>query len=100
MRGRGSDGWIEIGDAVPSGEIEIDLELQADVMEKDWDRSQVCAEEIHLVHNGTVVMRCPADRKHSVRLSLSAGWLRADLIGTYYGRQKQCLAFTNPIFME
>ena len=100
MRGRGSDGWIEIGDAVPSGEIEIDLELQADVMEKDWDRSQVCAEEIHLVHNGTVVMRCPADRKHSVRLSLSAGWLRADLIGTYYGRQKQRLAFTNPIFME
>ena len=100
MRGRGSDGWIEIGDAVPSGEIEIDLELQADVMEKDWDRSRVYAEEIHLVHNGTVAMRCPADRKHSVRLSLSAGWLRADLIGTYYGRQKQCLAFTNPIFME
>lgn len=100
MRGRVSDDWIEIGDSVPSGEIEIDLKLQADVMEKEWDCSQICAEEIHLVHNGTVVMHCPADGKQRVRLSLSVGWLRADLIGTYYGRQKQCLAFTNPIFME
>lgn len=100
MRGKMADTRVEIGDMVSPGEMEIELELNEHTMENDWDRSQMYPKEIRFVHNGSIVMCCPTDRRQYVRLSLSAGWLRADLIGTYYGRTEQCLAFTNPIFIQ
>ncbi len=99
MQCRTADTCIEIGDSVCSGKIGIDLKLNMDVMENDWDHAQVHCEEIHLIHNGTVIEHCPIRTQQHICLPLSAGWLRADLIGTYYGRERQRLAFTNPIFI-
>lgn len=100
MRGKMADTRVEIGDTIASGEIEIELNLDGHTMENDWNHAQVYPKEIRLIHNGNTVMCCPTDRQQYVRLFLSAGWLRADLIGTYYGRTEQCLAFTNPIFIQ
>lgn len=100
MWGKTANTCVEIGDTIAPGNMEIELEVHTDTMENDWDRSQVQPQEIRLVHNGDVVLCCPFNPKQHVRLELSAGWLRADLIGEYYGRAKQCLAFTNPIFIR
>lgn len=89
----------EIGDTVAPGEYELELRLDAGTLPNDWDRDQVQTQEIHLVHNGLVIVRCPAAEFQSIRLPLTEGWLRADLIGTYFGRTEQHLAFTNPLFV-
>lgn len=93
-----SRGW-EIGDTAAAGLHEVTLRLDDATLPHDWDRAQVQTQEIQLVHNGLVVLRCPPAALQHVRLSLSPGWLRADLIGTYYGRTEQHLAFTNPLFL-
>ena len=43
---------------------------------------------------------CPVEAHQRLHLSAAPGWLRADLIGTYYGRTGQHLAFTNPLFIR
>ncbi|MGM9630486.1 CehA/McbA family metallohydrolase [Butyricicoccus sp.] len=100
MQGNAGGKCIQVGDTVCSGEMEIDLQLDSSVLENDWDRTQVLPEEICLVHNRNVILRCPLHEYQQIQVSLPAGWLRADLIGTYYGRTKQCLAFTNPIYIS
>lgn len=92
-------GW-EIGDTVAPGQTEIELALDFDTLPHDWDRAQVRPEELRLTHNGQVLARCPVQPRQCVRLPLSAGWLRAELTGAYYGREEQLLAFTNPLFIE
>ena len=99
MCGRRGDTRIEIGDIVDAGKLELTLHLHADVLARDWDRAKIQAEEIQLVHNGTVIQRLPVSEQQTVRVNLSAGWLRADLIGTYGGRSAQRIALTNPIFI-
>lgn len=101
MRGTDADGkpW-EIGDELPAGEIEIELDVDETTLPNDWDRSQVQMQELRLVQNGRVLAVCPVEAHQRLHLSAAPGWLRADLIGTYYGRTGQHLAFTNPLFIS
>ncbi len=101
MRGTDADGrpW-EIGDELPAGEIEIELDVDETTLPNDWDRSQVQMQELRLVQNGRVLAVCPVKAHQRLHLSAAPGWLRADLIGTYYGRTGQHLAFTNPLFIR
>ena len=101
MRGTDADGrpW-EIGDELPAGEIEIELDVDETTLPNDWDRSQVQMQELRLVQNGRVLAVCPVEEHQRLHLSAAPDWLRADLIGTYYGRTGQHLAFTNPLFIR
>lgn len=100
MRGTANGQDITIGDIVCPGDLEIELELDTEVMPNDWDRAQIHWEEIQLVHNGVVARHFPAAARQRVRMELGTGWLRADLIGSYYGRAWQRIALTNPIFLR
>ena len=101
MHGTDADGnpW-QIGDELPTGDIEVDLDVDETTLPHDWDRSQVQMQELRLVHNGRVLAVCPAEPHQRLHLSAAPGWLRADLIGTYYGRAGQHIAFTNPLFLR
>ena len=101
MRGTDAAGrqW-EIGDELPAGEIEVELAIDETTLPNDWDRSQVQMQELRLVQNGRVLAVCPVQSRQHLHLSAAPGWLRADLIGTYYGRTGQHLAFTNPLFIR
>lgn len=101
MRGTDAQGvsW-EIGDEVEAGPLEIELTVDPDTLPNDWDRSQVQLQELRLVQNGRILAVCPAQTHQHLHLSAAPGWLRADLIGTYYGRTGQHLAFTNPLFIR
>ena len=101
MRGTDTDGkpW-EIGDELPAGEIEIELTVDETTLPNDWDRSQVQMQELRLVQNGRVLAVCPVQPHQRLHLSAAPGWLRADLIGSYYGRAGQHIAFTNPLFIR
>lgn len=101
MRGTdaASQSW-DIGDEVSPGLLSIDLSVDADTLPHDWDRAQIHPEKLRLVHNGQIVWEGPMQPQQTVSLDLSDGWLRADLIGTYYGRTGQHLAFTNPLFIH
>ncbi|MGO5094971.1 CehA/McbA family metallohydrolase [Agathobaculum sp. LCP25S3_E8] len=90
----------EIGDEVKAGPLEIELTVDPDTLPNDWDRSQVQLQELRLVQNGRILAVCPAQTHQRLHLSAAPGWLRADLIGTYYGRTGQHLAFTNPLFIR
>lgn len=90
----------EIGDEIPDGLSEVEIFMQTHTMEHDWDRTQVVPKEIQLIHNGLVIKRCAVTAHQVLRVPLAAGWLRADLIGEYYGKTEQHLAFTNPIFIR
>ncbi len=90
----------EIGDEIPVGTWEVEIVLESQTMEQDWDRTQTVPQEIQLIQNGLVIRHCPVTAHQVLRVPLTAGWLRADLIGTYYGKTEQHLAFTNPIFIQ
>lgn len=90
----------EIGDEVIPGDTEIELKLDFDTMTKDWDYEQVKAEEFCLVHNGNILWRGAIQPHRRLHLTLSPGWLRADLVGTYFGISNQKVALTNPIFIK
>ena len=101
MHGTNADGtrW-EIGDDVQAGPLEIELTIDPDTLPNDWDRSQVQTQELRLVQNGRILAVCPVQPHQRLHLTAAPGWLRADLIGTYYGRAGQHLAFTNPLFIH
>lgn len=101
MRARNESGtYLEIGDEILAGKAEIEVCVHTETMENDWDPAQVCAKEIQIIHNGLVVRRCPVEQQQIVHVEVSSGWIRADLIGVYYGRTEQHLAFTNPLFIR
>lgn len=90
----------QVGDELDAGEIEISLGIDETTLPNDWDRSQVQMQELQLVQNGRVLAVCPAKPHQRLHLSAAPGWLRADLIGSYYGRPGQHLAFTNPLYLR
>lgn len=100
MQGFADGQTVQVGDSARAGRIEIELELNRDTLQNDWDRTQIHCNEIQLIHNGEVIKHCPLEKKQSVELELKNGWLRADLIGSFYQYEHQHIAITNPIFVE
>lgn len=88
------------GEVCASAALELELSVDADTMPNDWDREQVQADEIRIVHNGAEIYRCSMSAYQRIRVPVSRGWLRADLIGSFHGRKEQCIALTNPIFVR
>lgn len=91
--------YAEIGDTVIPEVLRIEFQLDKGTMENDWDRDQIYPREIQLIHNGRVAFRCTAESQQFVQLPMTSGWIRADLLGDYYGKTNQRLALTNPIFI-
>ncbi|HBI64115.1 MAG TPA: PHP domain-containing protein [Clostridiales bacterium] len=101
MKGIRSDGTqVQIGDTIDAGKIEIELQLDDETMPNDWEKASVTAKEIQLVHNGKVICRLAPDASQRVCVNAASGWLRADLIGSFYGKQDQKIALTNPIYIK
>lgn len=100
MKGRQGNVTLDIGDTAVPGSLEITWALQAETMQQDWDASQIVPEEVHLIHNGEVIYRCSLPDHQPVTLAVSEGWLRADLIGRFYEKERQIIALTNPIFVR
>lgn len=101
MSGTCSDGTqVQIGDTIDSGKIELQLRVNDRTLPKDWEKESVSAKEIQLVQNGEVI--CSLSPKSSQRISVDAvsGWLRADLTGSFYGKQDQKIALTNPVYIR
>ena len=88
------------GGTIAAGLIELELELDEWTMPNDWERSEVTAQEIQLVQNGEVIRRLAPETSQRILVNAVPGWLRADLIGTYYGKKDLRIALTNPIYIS
>lgn len=48
--------FVEIGAEIWAGMAEVEICVNTETMENDWNPAQICAREIQIIHNGLVVM--------------------------------------------
>ena len=100
MRGIRTDGAeIRIGDTAAPGKLDIQLDLDFETMPNDWDKTAVIAKKIQLVLNGQVLCELSPEARQNISVDVSPGWIRADLIGDFYGKKNEKIALTNPIYV-
>lgn len=95
-------------DTIPCGEtfsgdtqeLTLHLNLQEAVLPGVWDCTQVKTGEIRVIADGKVTACVPAETTCTLRVKAPEKWLRADLFGSYYGREDCRIALTNPVFRE
>lgn len=93
-------------DTIPCGEmfpgdtqeLTLHMNLQEEALPGVWDRTQVKSGEIRVIADGKVIACVPAEKTCSLRVKAPEKWLRADLFGSYYGREDCRIALTNPVF--
>lgn len=101
MKGIRPDGTqVQIGDTTEAGKLQIELKLDGRTMPDDWKKEAVTAKEIRLTQNGEVLCRLAPKPLQRLYINAAPGWLRADLIGSFYGKQDQKIALTNPIYIK
>lgn len=100
IQAKEGDKTVYPGQSASSGRLEITLTLNDQTLPHDWDRNQIIPEKIELVQNGSVIQTLPLSDQQTVTVWTGTGWLRADLIGSYFGREHQRIALTNPIWMQ
>ena len=101
MRGLCADGReVQIGDTIAPGKLELTLDLDFDTMTHDWDRDAVKAKNILIVQNGNVLSHLPPGTHQTLSIEAAVGWIRADLVGDFYGKKDEKIALTNPIYIR
>lgn len=98
MQAQTAQGPIYPGQQTEAGNVTIKLCMDDQTMPHDWDRTAIIPEKIVLVQNGEVIQTLPVCAEQTVTVRTQKGWLRADLIGRYFGREEQRIALTNPIW--
>lgn len=101
MKGICAEGTeVQIGDTIDAGKLEIVLELDSETMPNDWEKEAVTAKEIQLIQNGQILCQFAPKARQKISVEVTSGWLRADLIGEFYGKKDQKIALTNPIYIK
>ncbi|MDO4616062.1 MAG: CehA/McbA family metallohydrolase [Lachnospiraceae bacterium] len=98
----------ECGDTVPAGELEIRWNVTCDKMRHDYKRDQIIPKRVRLIRNGSEIASeeilswdCDPEKilKGVFTVQAEKGWIRAELMGDYFGHSDTRIAFTNPFFI-
>lgn len=99
----------ECGDTVPQGTMKICWNVTCDKLRHDFKRGKIIPKRVRLIQNGKEVASqeipawdCDPEKilKGAFTLETEPGWIRAELVGEYFGREEIRIAFANPFFVE
>ncbi len=109
VEGFAGDLAAECGDTFPAGTLEIRWNVTCDKVRHDYKRDRIIPKKVRLVQNGKEIASeeipswdCDPEKvlKGSFALQAEPGWIRAELIGDYFGHPDTRIAFANPFFIE
>lgn len=90
---------LEIGDTLACSEMRLFLSIDTAQNLDEWKRFGTEAREIRIINNGRVIASCAAGERIQLDAAPQPGYLRADLFGSYHGREDCRIAFTNPVYL-
>ncbi len=100
---------FECGDSLPAGELEIRWNVTCDKVRHDYKRDRIIPKRVRLIRNGQEIASEEIDSwdcdpkkilKGTFRIQAEQGWIRAELMGEYFGKDEIRIAFANPFFIE
>lgn len=99
----------ECGDTVPAGPMELRWNITCDKLRHDYKRDQIIPGRVRLIQNGKEIASadlpawdCDPEKilRGTFRVQTEPGWIRAELVGDYFGQKEIRIAFANPIFIS
>ena len=90
-----------LGETAEAGSAELTVLVGQEERREIWNRNKIQATGLRVTANGKTVAEVPyTSGAVSLPVELAPGWLRVELLGTYFGDQSGILALTSPVYVE